>query len=102
MRDWLVWVPTVPLPFFGLRKRCVTCGKRFWKIETYERHYIDKHIAEEYVINGSGECMTEMRLSKAIELGYGPWFSKRTSMLRKEQERSDRRTQRRQDRHEQV
>lgn len=36
------WSATVPLPFYGLKKKC-ECGKSFWKEENYWKHYIDKH-----------------------------------------------------------
>jgi len=37
------WVPSVPLPFYGLRKRC-ECGRRFWTTAAYRGHYALVHI----------------------------------------------------------
>lgn len=37
------WVPAVPLPYYGLRKRC-SCGRRFWTMEGYQGHYALAHI----------------------------------------------------------
>lgn len=37
------WVPAIPLPFFGIRKRC-SCGAAFWKHDNYLAHYALKHI----------------------------------------------------------
>jgi hypothetical protein len=37
------WVPAVPLPFFGLRKRC-SCGRKFWTMDGYRGHYALCHI----------------------------------------------------------
>jgi len=37
------WVPAIPLPFFGLRKRC-ECGRKFWTADGYRGHYALKHI----------------------------------------------------------
>jgi len=37
------WVPAIPLPFYGLRKRC-TCGRSFWTEEGYRGHYALAHI----------------------------------------------------------
>ena len=39
------WVPAIPLPFYGLRKRC-GCGRRFWTEEGYRGHYALVHILE--------------------------------------------------------
>lgn len=36
------WSESVPLPFYGIRKRC-QCGKSFWKEENYRKHYIKSH-----------------------------------------------------------
>jgi hypothetical protein len=36
------WVPAIPLPFYGLRKRC-TCGRKFWTAEGYRGHYALHH-----------------------------------------------------------
>lgn len=36
------WVPAIPLPFFGLRKRC-QCGSRFWTMRGYLGHYAYAH-----------------------------------------------------------
>lgn len=37
------WVPAIPLPFYGLRKRC-TCGERFWTTCGYRGHYALAHV----------------------------------------------------------
>jgi len=37
------WVPSIPLPYYGLRKGCI-CGKKFWTEKGYERHYALEHI----------------------------------------------------------
>jgi hypothetical protein len=36
------WVPGIPLPFYGLRKRC-ECGRKFWTAEGYRGHYALAH-----------------------------------------------------------
>jgi hypothetical protein len=36
------WVPAIPLPFYGLRKRC-TCGRKFWTAGGYRGHYALHH-----------------------------------------------------------
>jgi len=45
------WVPAIPLPYYGLRKRC-RCGESFWKEENYEAHYALVHILR-------GEALTQ-------------------------------------------
>jgi hypothetical protein len=37
------WVPAIPLPFYGLLKRC-DCGARFWTARGYRGHYALVHI----------------------------------------------------------
>ena len=37
------WVPAIPLPLLGLRKRC-SCGRRFWTLDGYRGHYAYAHI----------------------------------------------------------
>ena len=37
------WVPAIPLPFYGLRKRC-DCGRKFWTTDGYQGHYALCHI----------------------------------------------------------
>lgn len=37
------WVPAIPLPLYGLRKRC-ECGRKFWTAEGYQGHYAVVHI----------------------------------------------------------
>lgn len=37
------WVPAVPVPLYGLRKRC-ECGRKFWTARGYEGHYALVHI----------------------------------------------------------
>lgn len=39
------WVPSVPLPFYGIRKHCprAGCGRRFWTVARYRRHYSAAH-----------------------------------------------------------
>jgi hypothetical protein len=39
------WVPAIPLPFIGLRKKC-SCGKKFWTTEGYRAHYALRHIID--------------------------------------------------------
>lgn len=39
------WVPAIPLPFIGLRKKC-TCGAKFWTTEGYRAHYALRHIVD--------------------------------------------------------
>ena len=39
------WVPSVPLPLFGFRKRC-HCGRKFWTMPGYRGHYTLAHILE--------------------------------------------------------
>jgi len=36
------WSASVPLPFYGIRKSC-SCGKKFWKKQNYNRHYVEAH-----------------------------------------------------------
>jgi hypothetical protein len=44
--DEELWMPAIPLPFYGLRKRCV-CGHKFWTMEGYRAHYALAHILED-------------------------------------------------------
>jgi hypothetical protein len=37
------WVPAIPLPLYGLRKRC-QCGRHFWTAAGYRGHYALRHI----------------------------------------------------------
>ncbi|HEY6276975.1 MAG TPA: hypothetical protein VIX86_11650 [Streptosporangiaceae bacterium] len=37
------WVPAIPLPLYGPRKRC-RCGRKFWTIAGYRGHYALAHI----------------------------------------------------------
>jgi hypothetical protein len=37
------WVPALPEPFYGLRKRC-DCGAKFWTKKAYQAHYALEHI----------------------------------------------------------
>lgn len=37
------WVPAIPLPLYGLRKRC-ECGRRFWTTGGYQGHYALAHV----------------------------------------------------------
>lgn len=39
-----VWVSAIPLPYYGLRKRC-DCGRRFWTMDGYRGHYALTHVA---------------------------------------------------------
>ena len=36
------WSEAIPLPYYGLRKHC-SCGKKFWKEESYRKHYAERH-----------------------------------------------------------
>lgn len=37
------YVPAIPLPFFGFRKKC-HCGAKFWTLNRYREHYALHHI----------------------------------------------------------
>lgn len=37
------WLPAIPLPYNGLRKRC-DCGAKFWTMTGYRGHYALIHI----------------------------------------------------------
>lgn len=37
------WVPSIPLPYYGIKKRC-ECGISFWTMEGYQGHCAYKHI----------------------------------------------------------
>lgn len=37
------WVPSIPLPVYGLRKLC-ECGRKFWTERGYRGHYALDHI----------------------------------------------------------
>jgi hypothetical protein len=37
------WVPAIPVPFYGLRKRC-GCGRKFWTAAGYRGHYALRHV----------------------------------------------------------
>lgn len=39
------WVPSIPLPLYGLRKRC-ECGRKFWTMDGYRGHYALRHILD--------------------------------------------------------
>jgi hypothetical protein len=39
------WVPAIPLPFYGLRKKC-RCGAKFWTEQRYREHYALHHIID--------------------------------------------------------
>lgn len=89
----MMWVPAVPLPFYGLfRKRCVTCGAKFRHMDDYERHYVREHICDEYRPNY--ECMQEIPLSVALDLGYEPWFRAKLEYEKRRNLRLERREQR--------
>jgi hypothetical protein len=36
------WVPSIPLPFYGLRKQC-ECRRKFWTSAGYRGHYALEH-----------------------------------------------------------
>lgn len=36
------WSEAVPLPFYGLKKKCI-CLRTFWREENYRKHYIAEH-----------------------------------------------------------
>lgn len=40
------WVPAIPMPFFGLRKKCMECGAKFWTMNGYRAHFSLKHIVD--------------------------------------------------------
>jgi hypothetical protein len=97
MEEMKVWVPAVPMPYFGFRKLCVRCSRKFWKYEDYERHYVTDHIAQEFDIHY--ECLQEIPVSTAIDLGYGPWLQRKQAHERRAQLQIERRNQRRLDRY---
>jgi hypothetical protein len=37
------WVPSIPLPLFGLRKHC-SCGRKFWTLDGYRGHFALDHV----------------------------------------------------------
>jgi hypothetical protein len=37
------WVPSIPLPLYGLRKHC-GCGRKFWTADAYRGHYALCHV----------------------------------------------------------
>jgi hypothetical protein len=37
------YVPAIPLPFYGFRKKC-SCGAKFWTTHRYNEHYAYEHI----------------------------------------------------------
>lgn len=39
------WVPAIPLPLYGLRKKC-RCGAKFWTEQRYREHYALHHIID--------------------------------------------------------
>jgi hypothetical protein len=40
------WVPAIPVPFYGLRKHCCDCKRKFWREVSYRAHYALVHILE--------------------------------------------------------
>lgn len=40
--DGVTWSEAVPLPFYGLKKKC-HCGKSFWDERNYQVHYRRMH-----------------------------------------------------------
>jgi hypothetical protein len=40
------WVPAIPLPYLGLRRRCGACDRRFWTMDGYRGHYALEHILD--------------------------------------------------------
>jgi hypothetical protein len=38
------WVPAVPGPYLGVRKKCWACGEKFWTLDGYQGHYAYAHI----------------------------------------------------------
>lgn len=40
-----LWLPAIPLPLLGIRKRC-DCGRKFWTMDGYRAHYALAHILE--------------------------------------------------------
>jgi hypothetical protein len=36
------WSQDIPLPFYGLKNKC-GCGRSFWKVANYEKHYKKSH-----------------------------------------------------------
>jgi len=53
------YFPAVPLPFFlRFRKQC-QCGKKFWRLASYQRHWQIEHSTVGYVYwepDGSGNA----------------------------------------------
>jgi hypothetical protein len=48
------WVPAIPLPFYGLKKRC-SCGKSYWTIDGYRGHFAYRHILQGNAAEGEGK-----------------------------------------------
>ena len=40
------WVPAIPFPLFGPRRKCLRCGTKFWTMDGYRGHYALKHIVD--------------------------------------------------------
>lgn len=40
------WVQSIPLPFYGIRKKCPEpgCGEYYFTMKGYRNHYAYKHI----------------------------------------------------------
>ena len=38
------WVPSIPLPFFGMLVWCGSCKRRFWTRRGYRGHYALVHV----------------------------------------------------------
>jgi len=39
------WVPAIPMPFLGFRRKC-ECGAKFWTLDGYRGHYALKHVLD--------------------------------------------------------
>jgi hypothetical protein len=40
------WVPAIPFPLYGIRKKCLRCGRKFWTTNRYREHYALHHILD--------------------------------------------------------
>ncbi len=64
------WVPAIPLPFYGFRKRC-ECGRKFFREENYEEHWQLTHSGLGYIYcqpTTPSRCQREALASTIAEL----------------------------------
>lgn len=48
------WWEAIPHPIYGIRKRCVECGAKFWTLDDYRFHYVMKHVVPEWLAREAG------------------------------------------------